>query len=69
LKRGLVRGQPFIASRQILIDVLADTKLSEMLLPEDRVLEKLNAVSTAKRLANMVRIVSLRINLPRPIPW
>ncbi|KAL4267917.1 DEAD box helicase family protein [Pleurotus pulmonarius] len=29
------------------------TKLEEMTLPEDKVLEKLNAVSTAKRLANM----------------
>lgn len=40
-----------------LIDVLADTKLSEMVLPEEQVLERLNAVSTAKRLANMVRSV------------
>jgi ATP-dependent RNA helicase DDX49/DBP8 len=32
-----------------------DTKLTEMTLPENKVLEKLNAVSTAKRLANMVR--------------
>lgn len=39
---------------KILINVLADTKLSEMVLPEEQVLEKLNAVSTAKRLANMV---------------
>lgn len=31
-------------------------KLAEMKFPEDKVLEKLNAVSTAKRLANMVRI-------------
>ena len=30
-------------------------KLTEMVLPEEKVLEKLNAVSTAKRLANMVR--------------
>lgn len=44
---------------KILIDVLADTKLSEMVLPEEQVLEKLNAVSTAKRLANMVRFVSI----------
>jgi len=29
------------------------TKLTEMTLPEEKVLEKLNAVSTAKRLANM----------------
>ena len=31
------------------------TKLTEMDLSEEKVLEKLNAVSTAKRLANMVR--------------
>ena len=59
----------FIAPRQILINVLADTKLSEMSLPEERVLEKLNAVSMAKRLANMVRFISfVRINLPHPTP-
>ena len=40
-----------------------------MLLPEEQVLDKLNAVSTAKRLANMVRFVSfLQINLPHPKP-
>ena len=33
-----------------------DTKLTEMTLPEEKVLEKLNTVSTAKRLANMVRV-------------
>jgi hypothetical protein len=32
-----------------------ETKLEEMELPEQKVLEHLNAVSTAKRLANMVR--------------
>jgi ATP-dependent RNA helicase DDX49/DBP8 len=32
----------------------ADTRLEEMTLPEARVLEKLNVVATAKRLANMV---------------
>ena len=32
----------------------SDTRLEEMDMPEDRVLEKLNTVSTAKRLANMV---------------
>jgi len=48
---------------KVLIYVLADTKLSEMVLPEEQVLEKLNAVSTAKRLANMVRFVPiLQIN-------
>lgn len=31
-----------------------DMQLNEMNVPEARVLEKLNAVSTAKRLANMV---------------
>ena len=38
-----------------------------MELPEEQVLEKLNAVSTAKRLANMVRFITsvLRINLFR----
>jgi ATP-dependent RNA helicase DDX49/DBP8 len=35
--------------------VTVDTKLTEMTLSEGKVLEKLNAVSTAKRLANMVR--------------
>jgi len=34
-----------------------DTRLEEMVLPESKVLEKLNTVSTAKRLANMVSIV------------
>lgn len=48
---------------KVLINEPADTKLSEMVLPEEQVLEKLNAVSTAKRLANMVRLVSfLRTN-------
>lgn len=32
----------------------SDTRLEEMQMPEDRVLERLNTVSTAKRLANMV---------------
>jgi ATP-dependent RNA helicase DDX49/DBP8 len=32
---------------------MIDTKLEEMDLPESKVLEKLNSVSTAKRLANM----------------
>jgi len=35
------------------IEARINTKLSEMALPEEQVLEKLNAVSTAKRLANM----------------
>ena len=36
-------------------DVRVDTKLEEMQMPESKVLEHLNAVSTARRLANMVR--------------
>lgn len=35
------------------IEARINTKLSEMTLPEEQVLENLNAVSTAKRLANM----------------
>ena len=35
-------------------DAIPETQLEEMNLPEDKVLDKLNAVSTAKRLANMV---------------
>jgi len=35
------------------IEARINIKMSEMLLPEEQVLEKLNAVSTAKRLANM----------------
>jgi len=35
------------------VEARINTKLSEMVLPEEQVLEKLNAVSTAKRLANM----------------
>ncbi|KAF7313752.1 hypothetical protein HMN09_00532300 [Mycena chlorophos] len=34
-------------------DGLQDTQLQELVLPESRVLEKMNAVGTAKRLANM----------------
>jgi hypothetical protein len=34
------------------------TRLEEMTLPESKMLEHLNAVSTAKRLANMVRYLS-----------
>ena len=49
----------FYLSTKILICVFADTKLLEMELSEEQVLEKLNAVSTAKRLANMVRSVSI----------
>ena len=40
----------------------SDTRLEEMEMPEDRVLEKLNTVSTAKRLANMVcNFVPMRV--------
>lgn len=35
----------------------ADTKLEELDLPEEPVLELLNAVSMAKRMANMVRAI------------
>ncbi|KAF8477882.1 P-loop containing nucleoside triphosphate hydrolase protein [Gautieria morchelliformis] len=35
------------------VEARINTKLTEMTLPEEKVLEKLNAVSTAKRLANM----------------
>lgn len=41
-----------------------DTKLTEMSLPEAKVLENLNAVSTAKRLANMVSGVSRHMWCP-----
>ncbi|KAL5529960.1 DBP8 [Sanghuangporus sanghuang] len=39
--------------RVIRVEGRIKTKLKEMTLPEERVLEKLNAVATAKRLANM----------------
>jgi len=39
------------------IEKRINTQLTEMTLPEEKVLEKLNAVSTAKRIANMVRRV------------
>ncbi|KAL5527879.1 hypothetical protein ACEPAG_6680 [Sanghuangporus baumii] len=39
--------------RLIRVEGRIKTKLKEMTLPEERVLEKLNAVATAKRLANM----------------
>ncbi|KZT72511.1 DEAD-domain-containing protein [Daedalea quercina L-15889] len=39
--------------RVVRVEERIRTKLAEMTLPEDKVLEKLNAVSTAKRLANM----------------
>ncbi|CCM04056.1 uncharacterized protein FIBRA_06215 [Fibroporia radiculosa] len=39
--------------RVLRVEARIKTKLSEMALPEAKVLEKLNAVSTAKRLANM----------------
>ncbi|KAJ6599122.1 P-loop containing nucleoside triphosphate hydrolase protein [Mycena vulgaris] len=39
--------------RIVKIEERINTKLEEMTLPESRVLEKLNAVATAKRLANM----------------
>lgn len=39
-------------------------KLSEMTLPEEKVLEKLNLVSTAKRTATMVRAPANLLYLP-----
>lgn len=42
---------------------IVDTKLTEMTLPEEKVLEKLNAVSTAKRLANMVGVMFANVAL------
>jgi len=39
--------------RVLKIEERIKTRLEEMELPEDRVLDKLNTVSTAKRLANM----------------
>ena len=35
-------------------DITTETKLVEMILPESKMLEKLNTVSTAKRVANIV---------------
>lgn len=46
------------------VDSYVETKLEEMQLPEQKVLENLNAVSTAKRLANMVRTASFLSVLP-----
>ena len=40
-----------------------ETQLVELTLPEDKVLEKLNAVSTAKRLANMVWYCFFLVNI------
>ena len=39
--------------------LFSELKLEEMVLPEDKVLEKLNTVSMAKRLANMVSCLLL----------
>lgn len=47
--------------RVVRVEERIRTKLTEMTLPEEKVLEKLNAVSTAKRLANMVGIASLHV--------
>lgn len=38
-----------------IIDFYAETKLEQMTVSEEKMLESLNKVSTAKRLANMVR--------------
>jgi hypothetical protein len=42
---------------------LVGTKLTELSLPEEKVLEGLNAVSTAKRIANMVNGFLLKVLL------
>lgn len=48
------------SSRELLADLdrpLVDTKLEELELPEEPVLELLNSVSMAKRMANMVHLI------------
>ena len=47
--------------RVVRVEERIRTKLTEMALPEEKVLEKLNAVSTAKRLANMVGVFALLV--------
>lgn len=48
--------------RVVRIEERIRTKLTEMTLPEGKVLEKLNAVSTAKRLANMVGVATVQLD-------
>lgn len=45
----------YLVHRGVSLSAIPETKLTEMTLPEQKVLDKLNIVSTAKRLANMVR--------------
>lgn len=45
----------YLVPRGVSLSAIPETKLTEMTLPEQKVLDKLNIVSTAKRLANMVR--------------
>lgn len=45
----------YLVLRGVSLSTIPETKLTEMMLPEEKVLDKLNIVSTAKRLANMVR--------------
>lgn len=45
----------YLVPRGFSLSAIPETKLTEMTLPEQKVLDKLNIVSTAKRLANMVR--------------
>lgn len=45
----------YLLPRGVSPSTIPETKLTEMMLPEEKVLDKLNIVSTAKRLANMVR--------------
>lgn len=45
----------YLVPRDVSLSTIPETKLTEMTLPEEKVLDKLNIVSTAKRLANMVR--------------
>jgi hypothetical protein len=44
-------------------NTIPETQLDEMTLSEEKVLEKLNAVSTAKRLANMVSAIKMLPNI------
>lgn len=53
IEERISKFRPFLQSLHLLI-FLSETKLTEMTLSEEKVLEKLNTVATAKRLANMV---------------
>jgi ATP-dependent RNA helicase DDX49/DBP8 len=52
---GRISGYFWLQHASTMLTCRTDTKLDEMNLPEAKVLEKLNAVSTAKRVAKMVR--------------